>query len=130
MVAHGSVSAEAVEAARERVAASVREVDVPVWSVRVRLTRHWDASVSRPVLAQATMDVNGWSARVQVEGSTALRAVDDAAFDMNLLDHDFTSTSRLAAGSTVCCIGPAMRGSTSRRWHRAVLVRLGLIAFP
>lgn len=53
-----------------------RFADGPVLAARVRLTKHPDPAVSRAVLAQANLDVDGRSVRAQVQGVTAREAID------------------------------------------------------
>lgn len=48
----------------------------PVLHARVRLTRHGDPAVERPVVAQANLDVNGRPVRAQVAGVNAREAID------------------------------------------------------
>jgi hypothetical protein len=47
-----------------------------VLSARVRLTRHGDPAVSRPVVAQGNLDVNGRVVRAQAVGDSADEAID------------------------------------------------------
>jgi ribosome-associated translation inhibitor RaiA len=62
--------------ARQKVSAVIRQAPEPVLSMRIRLTRHSNPAVARPVVAQATLDVNGRMVRAAVEASTANEAVD------------------------------------------------------
>lgn len=73
---HGVVPPESADYARARVSRAVADGSVPVRSARVRLTRHWHPAAPLPVVAQANVDVNGWFARVQVQGPSAEQAVD------------------------------------------------------
>lgn len=73
---HGVVPPESAGYARARVSRVVAESSVPVRSARVRVTRHWHPAERPPVVAQANVDVNGWFARVQVQGPSAEQAVD------------------------------------------------------
>jgi ribosome-associated translation inhibitor RaiA len=61
---------------QEKIGGLVRYTHQPVLHARVRLSRHADPAVSRPVVAQANLDVNGRLVRAQVEGDTAREAVD------------------------------------------------------
>lgn len=62
--------------ARQRVESVFRYAHEPVLHARVRLTRHGDPAVDRPVTAQANLDVNGHAIRAQVSAPTAREAVD------------------------------------------------------
>lgn len=62
--------------AREKVSAVIRQAPAPVLSMRIRLTRHGNPAMARPVVAQATLDVNGRMVRATVEASAANEAVD------------------------------------------------------
>lgn len=48
----------------------------PVLHARVRLARHRDPAVQRPIVAQANLDVDGRPIRAQVQAETAREAVD------------------------------------------------------
>jgi len=61
---------------QEKIGGLGRYAHQPVLHARVRLSRHADPAVSRPVVAQANLDVNGRLVRAQVEGNTAREAVD------------------------------------------------------
>jgi ribosome-associated translation inhibitor RaiA len=61
---------------REKIGGLGRFTHEPVLNARVRLSRHSDPAVARPVVAQANLDVNGRPVRAQVEGETAREAVD------------------------------------------------------
>ncbi|KUI32767.1 integrase [Mycobacterium sp. GA-2829] len=67
---------EAVDYAKAKIGRSLRVADRPVRAARVRLTRHGDPAVQRPVLAQANVDVDGRWVRAHVEGATAVEAID------------------------------------------------------
>ena len=58
------------------MAGSARLTHRPVLYARVKLTRHPDPAVKRPVVAQANLDVDGRLVRVQVEAVTAREAID------------------------------------------------------
>lgn len=64
------------EYAQQRVRSVFRYAHEPVLHARVRLTRHGDPAVDRPVTAQANLDVNGRTVRAQVRAPTAREAVD------------------------------------------------------
>ena len=72
---HG-VTVGAAEYARTKVGGLGRLTHRPVLYARVKLTRHPDPAVERPVVAQANLDVDGRLVRVQVEGVTAREAID------------------------------------------------------
>jgi ribosome-associated translation inhibitor RaiA len=62
--------------AREKIGALSRFSHQPVLHARVRVIRHADPAVARPVVAQANLDVSGRLVRAQVEGATAQEAID------------------------------------------------------
>jgi ribosome-associated translation inhibitor RaiA len=62
--------------AREKIGGLSRLTHQPVLHARVRLTRHTDPAVARPVVAQASLDINGRLVRAQVQGETAREAID------------------------------------------------------
>ena len=66
----------AADYARSKIGGLGRLTHRPVLYARVKLTRHPDPTVERPVLAQANLDVDGRLVRVQVEGVTAREAID------------------------------------------------------
>ena len=66
----------AADYARTKVGGLGRFTHRPVLYARVKLTRHPDPAVERPVVAQANLDVDGRLVRVQVEGVTAREAID------------------------------------------------------
>ena len=51
---------------REKIGGLSRFTHQPVLHARVRLSRHADPAVARPVIAQANLDVNGRPVRAQV----------------------------------------------------------------
>ncbi len=61
---------------QEKIGGLSRLAHQPVLYARVRLSSHADPAVTRPVVAQANLDVNGRLVRAQVEGETAREAVD------------------------------------------------------
>lgn len=71
----GPVPEEAAEEARRRVGTILEHLRQPVLSARVRVTRHGDPAVPRPVTAQANVDVNGQLVRCQVEAETVSEAL-------------------------------------------------------
>ena len=66
----------AAEYARSKIGGLGRLTHRPVLYARVKLTRHPDPAVERPVVAQANLDVDGRLVRVQVEGVNAREAID------------------------------------------------------
>lgn len=72
----GEVTSAAAEYARRKIGALGRFTRDPVLNTRVRLTAHRDPAVTRPVVAQANIDVNGRLVRGQAQGSTPQEAVD------------------------------------------------------
>jgi hypothetical protein len=66
----------AADYARTKIGGLGRFTHRPVLNARVRLTRHPDPAVERPVVAQANLDVDGRLVRAQVEGVTAREAID------------------------------------------------------
>lgn len=75
-VATGDVPAADAEYARSKVGDLMRYASRPVRHARVRLTRHRDPAVRRPVVAQANLDVDGRPVRAQVQADTVREAVD------------------------------------------------------
>jgi ribosome-associated translation inhibitor RaiA len=71
----GSVPGDVAPEVRRRVGAVLDHLRQPVLSARVRLLRHGDPAVTRPVDAQANVDVNGRVIRVQVEAETVGEAL-------------------------------------------------------
>jgi len=66
----------AAEYARTKIGELGRYTSRPVLHARLRLTRHRDPAVQRPVLAQANLDVDGRPIRAQIQAETAREAVD------------------------------------------------------
>ncbi|BBX37472.1 hypothetical protein MMAG44476_25284 [Mycolicibacterium mageritense DSM 44476 = CIP 104973] len=75
VTAHGDL-ADSVTYVRDKIGRIGRVTRRPMTNVRVRLSRHGDPAVERPVIAQANLVVDGRSVRVQVEGLTVREAVD------------------------------------------------------
>jgi hypothetical protein len=73
---HDGLSHGVTDYARTKMTAVLRLAHEPVLAARVRLTRHADPAVSRPVIAQANLDVNGRLVRAVVAAPTAREAVD------------------------------------------------------
>jgi ribosome-associated translation inhibitor RaiA len=61
---------------QEKIGGLSRLAHQPVLHARVRVSRHADPAVARPVVAQANLDVNGRLVRAQVQGETAQEAID------------------------------------------------------
>jgi ribosome-associated translation inhibitor RaiA len=66
----------AADYARSKIGELGRYTSRPVLHARVKLTRHRDPAVHRPVVAQANLDVDGRPIRAQVQAETAREAVD------------------------------------------------------
>lgn len=67
---------EAAEYARAKIGELGRYTSRPVLRARVKLSRHRDPAVPRPVVAQANLDVDGRLVRAQVQAETGGEAVD------------------------------------------------------
>ena len=61
---------------QEKIGGLSRLAHQPVLHARVRVSRHADPAVARPVIAQGNLDLNGRLVRAQVEGESAREAVD------------------------------------------------------
>ncbi|WP_342781567.1 sigma 54 modulation/S30EA ribosomal C-terminal domain-containing protein [Amycolatopsis rhizosphaerae] len=61
---------------RDKIGSLLRLAHRPVLAARVRLTRHGDPAVERPVVAQANLDVSGRIVRAQAEAVNPREAVD------------------------------------------------------
>ncbi|WP_235884010.1 ribosome hibernation promotion factor [Saccharopolyspora elongata] len=72
----GEVAPGIADYAERRVRSALRYAHEPVLHARVRVQRHGDPAVARPITAQANLDVNGRIVRVQVAGSVATEALD------------------------------------------------------
>jgi ribosome-associated translation inhibitor RaiA len=70
-----SIPQDVTEKVRRRVATVLDHLRQPVLSARVRITRHPDPAVARPVTAQANVDVNGRPLHVHVEAETVGEAL-------------------------------------------------------
>lgn len=64
------------EYAEERLRDALRFAHGPVLHARIRVVRHQDPALERPIVAQANADVNGRPIRVQVTATDAAEAVD------------------------------------------------------
>ncbi|HZE17780.1 MAG TPA: HPF/RaiA family ribosome-associated protein, partial [Mycobacterium sp.] len=67
---------DAADYARTKIGELGRLTHRPVLHARVKLTKHRDPAVERPVVAQANLDLDGRLVRAQVQGVTAREAVD------------------------------------------------------
>jgi hypothetical protein len=67
---------DAAEYARSKFGEFGRYTRPPVRHARVKLTRHRDPAVQRPVVAQVNLDVDGRLIRAQVQAQTAREGVD------------------------------------------------------
>lgn len=77
--AHGEVSAETRDLAAAKVASLFRLASEPVLSARVTLAMSADPAVSRPAVAQATVDLNGRTIRAQAAGESMRAAIEHMA---------------------------------------------------
>lgn len=75
VVLHGELLG-ADDYARDKIGSLFHLAHEPVLYARVKLTKHHDPAVSRPVVAQAKLDVNGRLVRAQVAGPSAREAID------------------------------------------------------
>lgn len=66
----------AVDYARSKIGELGRYTGRPVLHARVKLARHHDPAVQRPVVAQANLSIDGRLIRAQVQAETAREAVD------------------------------------------------------
>jgi ribosome-associated translation inhibitor RaiA len=72
----GEPPSETAGYAEDRVRAALQVARRPVLHARVRITRHPDPSLERPVVAAANVDVDGRFLRAEVAASSAQEAVD------------------------------------------------------
>ena len=72
---HGQLPG-AADYARSKIGGLGRLTHRPVLHARVKLTKHRDPAVERPVVAQANLDVDGRLIRAQVQEATAREAID------------------------------------------------------
>jgi ribosome-associated translation inhibitor RaiA len=72
---HGHLS-DGKDYARAKIGALGRFTHQPVLHAHVRLSEHADPAVTRRVIAQANLDVNGRLVRAQVEATTVREAID------------------------------------------------------
>jgi ribosome-associated translation inhibitor RaiA len=72
---HGELPG-AADYARSKIGELGRYTSRPVLQARVKLTRHHDPAVQRPVVAQANLDLDGRPVRAQVHAETAREAID------------------------------------------------------
>lgn len=73
---HGRVPADAVEYAKERVAAACAHTSEPVLHARAKLTQAADPAVTRPSIVQANLDLDGRLTRVHVAAASMTEAID------------------------------------------------------
>ncbi|MFI5957325.1 sigma 54 modulation/S30EA ribosomal C-terminal domain-containing protein [Cryptosporangium sp. NPDC051539] len=76
VVTDGSFAEDVPDYARAKVQAGLRHCRYPILSAAVRLTRFADPALPRPVVATATVSVNGRPVRVQAVAETARVALD------------------------------------------------------
>ncbi|MFD8496049.1 HPF/RaiA family ribosome-associated protein [Amycolatopsis sp. NPDC059657] len=72
----GELPPGSAEYATKKIGKRLRFAHRPVLAVRVRLSRHGDPAVDRPVVAQANLDVDGRPVRAQAVGATATESID------------------------------------------------------
>jgi ribosome-associated translation inhibitor RaiA len=72
---HGELPG-AADYARSKIGELGRYTSQPVLHAHVKLSRHHDPAVQRPVVAQANLDVDGRPVRAQVGAQTAREAID------------------------------------------------------
>ncbi|MFD2417113.1 sigma 54 modulation/S30EA ribosomal C-terminal domain-containing protein [Amycolatopsis pigmentata] len=72
---HGAMPG-AEDYARDKIGRLAHVSHRPVLSAKVRLTKHGDPAVPRPVVAQANLDVSGRLVRAQAEAVSAREAID------------------------------------------------------
>jgi len=77
--AHGRVPDGMRELAAAKAASLLRFASEPVLSARVTLAVSADPAVSRPAVAQATIDLNGRTVRAQAVGETMREAIEHMA---------------------------------------------------
>jgi hypothetical protein len=61
-----------------RLGSVLRQSPEPVLYARVKITRHADPALARPVLVQINLDLNGRPVRVSADGATAGEAIGEA----------------------------------------------------
>lgn len=72
------------EYARDKIGKLARLAHRPVLRAHVKLSRHGDPAVGRPVVAQANLSVNGRPVRAEAEGISAREAIDRLADRLRL----------------------------------------------
>jgi len=72
---HGEVPPWAIGIAKEKVTSALGTAAEPILSARVMLAMAPDPAVARPVIVQATVDMNGQVIRAQATGRTAREAI-------------------------------------------------------
>jgi hypothetical protein len=72
----GDTTPDIAAYAERRLREALQDTRIPVLHARIRITRHADPSLARPVVAQANLDVNGRFVRAQLSAPTAREAVD------------------------------------------------------
>ena len=73
---HGAVPERAQDFAVAKVRSVLGHVARPILSARVTLTMSADPAVTRPAVAQATIDVNGRIVRAEAAGPTMRDAIE------------------------------------------------------
>lgn len=72
---HGALPG-AEDYARDKIGRLTHLAHRPVLQARVKLSQHGDPAVSRPVVAQANLNINGRPVRAEAEGISAREAID------------------------------------------------------
>jgi len=72
---HGKVPPWAIGVARAKVESALSAAAEPILSAHVMLAMAPDPAIARPVVAQATVDMNGQVIRAQAAGKTAREAI-------------------------------------------------------
>lgn len=105
--AEDGIAESVQDRAKTKIAELARFTGEPILHARVRLSRSRNPAVSRPMIAQGNLDVNGQTLRAQVAPpyyplpeqqrrvvrhktfGPSLATPDEAAFDLDMLDYEF-----------------------------------------
>jgi ribosome-associated translation inhibitor RaiA len=85
---------------REKIGGLIRVAHEPVLYARVKLSGHTDPAVTRPIVAQANLDVNGRPVRAQVHGENGREAVDRLEARLWRRLERLTKSSEVRRGNT------------------------------
>ena len=110
---HGEVPPWAIGVAKEKVMSALSTAAEPILSARVMLAVSPDPAVACPVVAQATVDMNGRVIRAQAAGRTAREAIGHLGTRLRV---------RLGRAARNWA---AVRGTTTRTASTASTVRRG-----